>query len=84
MRLVAERMVIWQLGHLFGGDLDQARGSSKPTATDQRPARPSIYSLPASSSSSQNPIDVYDAIVAVNVEAATEALQRDITEGYNF
>ena len=35
-------------------------------------------------SSSQNHIDVYDAIVAGNVEAATEALQRDISEGYNF
>lgn len=35
-------------------------------------------------SSAQNHIDVYDAIVAKDVNAALEALQRDISEGYNF
>jgi len=35
-------------------------------------------------SSAQNHKDVYDAIVARNARAASEALQRDISEGYNF
>lgn len=35
-------------------------------------------------SSAQNHIDVYDAIVAGDVETAIAALQNDISEGYNF
>lgn len=35
-------------------------------------------------SSAQNHQDVYDAIVARDATAANEALQRDISEGYNF
>ncbi|MDR6757137.1 DNA-binding GntR family transcriptional regulator [Mycoplana sp. BE70] len=35
-------------------------------------------------SSAQNHKDVYDAIVAGDAKAANEALQRDISEGYNF